>query len=165
MHAREIGFTLVIGRHVMPISEKGAPASHFSSENDRERRSGGRKWLATGLEGRRGPKSEIRDRKIAIRVYPWLDRNPRSEVRDRWPERLIYVDLREFAVVFGVLGALEGLQTRFSTVPTSFESRETQIHANEGSGGNLSRNTGNLAGKQERVGPSSCFPDISCFPA
>ena len=102
----------------MPISGKGAPASHFSPENDRKGRFGGRKWLATGLEGKPrsevgGPRSENRHPCPSVPTSacrdPWSDWIPTSEVRDRRPERSICVDLREFAVVFGVLVALEDL--------------------------------------------------------
>ena len=102
----------------MPISGKGAPASHFSPENDRKGRFGGRKWLATGLEGKPrsevgGPRSENRHPCPSVPTSacrdPWSDWIPTSEVRDRRPERSICVDLREFAVVFSVLVALEDL--------------------------------------------------------
>ena len=57
------------------------------------------------------------------------------------------------------------MQTRFSTVPTSFEIRETQIHANGGSGGefqqenrravipSLSRDLGLSMSAGRRAGP------------
>ena len=71
---------------------------------------------------------------MSIRVHPWLI--------------LVFGGRRKFengpkTAFWAFWGALEGLQTRFSTVPTSSESRETQIHAN----GGIRR--GFSAGKQE----------------
>ena len=53
----------VLGRHVMPISDKGAPARHFSTENDRGRRFRGPKIARNGAGKSRGPKSEVRGRR------------------------------------------------------------------------------------------------------
>ena len=47
----------------MPISDKGAPARHFSTENDRGRRFRGPKIARNGAGKSRGPKSEVRGRR------------------------------------------------------------------------------------------------------
>ena len=140
----------------MPISEKGAPASHFSPENDRERRSGGRKWLATGLEGKPrsevgGPRSENRHPCLSVSIRGWFSS---SDVGGR-PKTAQ-------KGILGRFGGSGGPANPFFDRPDLFwESGDANSRKWGEQAGNFSRKTGILQENRRGNGPSSCSP--VCF--
>ena len=119
----------------MPISQNGPREGHLGGENDRGGRFRDRKWFATG-PGRPKTRKKLRNTRKLARNQPktrgGIARGPMSEVGG--PKRSICVNLRLFAVVFGLEEACGG--------------KKCQKMARNGLGrsenGNFSRKTGKI---------------------